>query len=457
MSAVPKVGFHDFRTYAGHPGRDGANFAYAELGLLLKASDRIAARPHDLLDLCRDDRAARDALAGCDTVLATVGPHAYFYYYLRERLGLRFRIVRDVRTALWNGYLLQESLCAAYLRPEDSLIHSSAYSSALFRRLFPGTPPDSHQVCYPLLRWFPAAAAGTWRGSRPSKTTLIGYVGRLTEDKNFAQALDLLSRLRRRSTDVRLQAVGEAQHPPRARPGFEWVPKVDREELWHRYAAFDVLFFPSTSTLETFGRVLVEASHVGVPILASCHGATTELLDQEALLPTAYHTGRRFTAHLAAPLGEVDIETAVRRLLDGPPVPASTGYTRYRDHPGYLIDILADGNAAGRDRTPSPTPQQAAFVDSVRMQGLDIPATTRNADAVIAVLRDRFVTLHRRGHPRYWLTLADLLYRSRYRAKTAKFAYHSAVHGQDFTNIGGIDLQLSHLPAFYPSFTLAPA
>ena len=95
------VGFHPFQTYAGHPGKDGANFDYVEQVDLVEGDGRVVPRPHDLVALCRSDAEAREALGGVDVVMTTVGPPAYFYFYLRERLGLNFRIVRDVRTALW--------------------------------------------------------------------------------------------------------------------------------------------------------------------------------------------------------------------------------------------------------------------------------------------------------------------------------------------------------------------
>ncbi|TDC42716.1 glycosyltransferase [Micromonospora sp. KC213] len=454
----PVAGFHTFRSYAGHPGKDGANFAYTEVARLLGDSVEVRPKPHDVVDLFRSDEAARAALSGCDVVVATVGPHAYLYFHLRERLGLNFRIIRDARTALWNGYLQQEVLSAPYLRPDDVLYHSSRYSLVLYSMLFPGLAHSRQAVCYPLLRWFPAQLAGSWTGSGGGGTR-IGFVGRLTDDKNHSQAVDLQRELNRRAPGAfRTVAIGEGGQGTAAGapavPGYTCRPPVDRARLWQDYREMDVLFFPSTSSLETFGRVLVEASFIGTPVLASTHAAASELLPSESLLPTTLREDIDFTTHLAARLGDVDIAHAADLLVSGAIPPAGRGHTHYAEHDRLLLDMIR-GDAPDRSAAqPTPTAVQQAFLDRLRMRGLDLPPDPAAADRMISKLRRSFTALHRTGTPRHLGTLAMLLARSGYRRKTASFVRKSLFHGEDFTNIGGIDLQLSHLIGFEPRFTI---
>ncbi|MFJ9929353.1 glycosyltransferase [Streptomyces misionensis] len=456
------TGFHRFHSYAGHPGKDGANFAYTEIGRLLDESSEVRARPHDMVELFRSDEAAREALTGCDVVVATVGPHAYLYFHLRERLGLDFRIVRDARTALWNGYLQQEALSAPYVRPGDVLYHSSRYSLALYSLLFPGLAASTQAVCYPLTRWFPGELAGSWTGSGGKGPTRVGFVGRLTDDKNHAQAVSLQRELHRRAPGAfELVAIGEgprragrAQAEPPV-PGYAWLPPVDRARLWREYREMDVLFFPSTSSLETFGRVLVEASFIGTPVMASTHAATSELLPAESLLPTALRTDTEFTTHLAARLGDVDVAHAADLLVAKAVPPAGRGHRYYADHDDLLLSLIR-GEAKERSAFDlEPTPVQRAFLGRLGMRGLDIPDRD-GADRMIDALRRSFTALHQRGTPRHLATLALLLARSGYRRKTAEFIRKNVFHGEDFSNIGGVDLQLSHLIGFEPRFTIAP-
>jgi hypothetical protein len=460
----PVTGFHSFRSYAGHPGKDGANFAYTEVARLLGDSSGVRARPHDVVELFRSDEAAREALTGCDVVVATVGPHAYLYFYLRERLGLDFTIVRDARTALWNGYLQQEALSAPYVRPDDVLYHSSRYSLALYSMLFPGLAASRQAVCYPLLHWFPEELAGTWTGSGNGGPTRIGFVGRLTDDKNHAQAIALQRALNSRAPGAfELVAIGERAKGGRsavadpAVPGYTWRPPVDRARLWQDYREMDVLFFPSTSSLETFGRVLVEASYIGTPVLASTHAAASELLPAESLLPTALRVDTDFTTHLAARLGDVEVAHAADLLVAGTLPPAGQGHRRYADHDSLLLALIRGeaGNQSAADLEP--TAVQRAFLARLRMRDLDVAPDRATADRMISRLRRSFTALHRSGSPRYLATLAELLARSGYRRKTAEFVRRSLFRGEDFSNIGGVDLQLSHLIGFEPRFTLAPA
>lgn len=453
-----KVALHRFQTYAGHPGRDGANLAYEELFRLLGQNRDMDCEPHDVLGLFADDQAASRALSSCDVVVSTVGPHSYIYFYLRERLKLNFRIVRDVRTALWNGYLLQEALVGPYLRPGDAVVYSSAYSRDLFRYLFPAVQHESQHVCYPLVRWFPPLSA---RGrSGPGSTRTIGFVGRLTNDKNFDQALDLIARLEQlKPGRFRLMAVGQGK-PPHGSPyvaeklgrsmrAYTWSPPVPPDEIWPCFNDFDLMFFPSTSTLETFGRAVVEAAYSGVPILASSHGASPELLEPGALLQARYRTDRKFITHFAAPLGTVDIEDAVNRILDSS-VPLSRAHEIYSDDHLRFADIVA--NSGGGQ--PAEGRRSGCSRLHKRLTMHDLPALDREqCDRSIRRLRQQFITLHQRG-PSYAWTVLALFGRSRYKRKTLAFMGRSLFKREDFTNIGGIDLEFTHSLGFYPWFKI---
>ena len=79
---------------------------------------------HDINALLGDLDYARAALTGLECVVANIGPHAQYYFWLREKLGLDYRIVRDVRTAIWSSYLFQEHLLAPLLRPGGLLVYS---------------------------------------------------------------------------------------------------------------------------------------------------------------------------------------------------------------------------------------------------------------------------------------------------------------------------------------------
>ena len=461
----PLVSLHRFETFAKHRGRDGANYAYSEAASLLESDDRLACRIHDFTEVVRDDEVARRCLSDTDVVVSCVGPHAFMYFYLREKLGLDFRIVRDVRTGLWNGYLLQEYLCAPYIRDGDSVVYPSAFARDLFELVYPSTSQASCHVCYPLTQWFPPAGSGNRRD-----TFRVGYVGRLTSDKGFAAALRLLVDLRRRRPGkYELVAIGEGvgRHGNDAvvrsilgsdLSGYKWVRPVTGPGLWAQYKDLDLVFFPSTSNLETFGRVLLEASHAGIPVVASDHAAASELLPAESLVPTHYATNFRFSVHYGTALGDIDTGPIADALVAGEVPPRATAHLDYANDPKRFVDLVRCGNdsepVVGRK---TGTTIEAAF--RRRLQLFDFPPVLEvaAANAAIGHMRSVFTGLHQRRRMSYWRSMAQLLTVSEHRDKTLSFIRRSVLRGEDFTNIGGVDLQLAHLIRYYPSFTIGPS
>lgn len=470
-----KIAIHNFRTNPKNSNaRDGANFAYSEGVQLLNEYDQtIQTENHDFYRLCRDNSYAYSVLKNCDCVVSNVGPHAYIYFYLRNKFHLNFRIVRDVRTALWNGYLMQEFLLAPYLREQDTVIFSSAYSRDLFKKLFPHIRHESMFVCYPLMHFFPAQRCVRLQSRLSEKSPLmIGYIGRLTPDKNFSQALDLIINLEKNSPGrYHLHAVGEClfsryqlksiQRRLKAETGnpeiYTWCPPVTHDQIWNEYSKMDILFFPSTSNLETFGRVLIEASYWEVPILSSTAAAASELLSQESLLPTKYFTDQDFDTHRAYPLGQVDIQVAMDKLAHISKLPGSSSfYTRYSRHDQLYFNILHEGNKIHGSSYIPTTEQQGRFIRSVFIRGLEQLSSVVEANNIISELRNFFTTIQDFGSPKYYMALAKLLIQSRYPAKTLNFVQRSTNLHEDFTNIGGIDLQMAHIIKFYPHYIISP-
>ena len=467
-----RVTLHNFATNPrNRKARDGANFAYAEYVRILQAHEGkgIRLQIHDFKKLCTDDGYAYEILSQCDCVVSNVGPLSFIYFYMREKFHLSFRIIRDVRTALWNGYMFQESLVYPYLRPEDSVIFSSIYSRDLFRRLFPHIPPCSMFVCYPLMRSFPERSV--FRGiSRESKTSpiIIGYVGRLTDDKNFSQALDLIIELQKRFPNrFCLRAIGEDLSPHYQKDYvvqklkteigsahiYEWVPPVSYSDIWNEYGKMDLLFFPSTSNLETFGRVLIEATYWGLPVLSSTHAAAPELICSEALMPTRYYTGVEFDAHLAHQLGEVDIQATVAYILDNKTLAKSDYYTRYQDHDQLFVAIVRDGNAINdRAAQPVSTEIQNQFIQAITISDLEVLNDKASGDQICRALCKFLAAVQDYGNTRYYASLLHLFLISNHKAKTLDFIKRSLTVQEDFTNVGGIDLQMSHFLKFYPHF-----
>ncbi|HVZ45091.1 MAG TPA: glycosyltransferase [Ramlibacter sp.] len=458
-----RVALHRFAHDSSLPQRDGVNLAHLEINSLLESpsAEGLQVEFHDFDRVVRDDAHAREVLAGVDCVLANVGPHAHYYHELRDRLALRFRIVRDIRTALWSCYLLQEALCEPYLREGDVLLALSNYSRSLTRRLFPHL--EAHPVCVfePLM----VGASPRPRKPAPQGVVTLGHVGRLSRDKNFPQMVDLLVELDAHEPGrYRLVACGAVHSPDcepalvaediRARTGraglFTYIPPLPHEEVLELFDRFDWFLFFSTSNIETLGRVVLEANYRGVPVLAADHAATAELLAPSSLLPVEYH-GEVFHSHFDAPLGRVDIARAAdiirqRRMPSAPPVAKVNRLS-------VLLEAIA-----GRAK-PENEPLQAGargFIERLRWSDLPRYRGVAQARPVIGELREWFCALNGKRSSRFDERLRELERRSRFPERTRRFVGASQHTLCDFTNLGGFDMELCNIAGFHPRFWLEP-
>lgn len=309
---------------------DGAVLMHREAARLLARHTPVV--PHDLTagpGLLRDVRPG-------ETVYAGSGPYAFLYHHWRERTGGDFRIVREVHTALWSGYWAQEELCAPLLRPGDLALFPTVYTHRLFLRNFPATAVSGAAVAYPMLDRMPRRPARPV--PPPGQHLRIGYLGALSLAKNFDQVLSVFARCHRETGgQVELLCAGKPNDPrweadavrtallrAGVPGGSVRVAGVwSQERLAEFFDSVDVLLFPSTASRETLGRVVVEALTHGVPVLAAGIGPAVELLPAQNLLPTTLDVTSTFDMGRVGPLGRVDEDILVEKLLTRDFAPAA--------------------------------------------------------------------------------------------------------------------------------------
>ncbi|MET0046270.1 MAG: glycosyltransferase family 4 protein [Sedimenticola sp.] len=169
----------------------------------------------------------------------------------------------------------------------------------------------------------------TWYGSYPQlrKGIVLTLAGRLTRLKGHVDFIELIAGLRNRGIDAQGLIVG-GEDPRRLEYAREIRDKCTelgvadqviftghRSDVREIYAVSDVVFSLSTKP-ESFGRTVVEALSLGVPVVGYDHGGVGEILQQ--LFPQ----GR-------VPLGDkAGLIASVEAILSaGPEVEAFSGYT----------------------------------------------------------------------------------------------------------------------------------
>ena len=130
----------------------------------------------------------------------------------------------------------------------------------------------------------PAAVQPPATTQRPLQ---LGYVGRLVVDKGLDDALNAMART---SARVRLAIMGEGPHEAalraRARElGLEeqvsfqgWAEPTEVARFIQNLDALILLTRATPTTLEQFGRAIVEAQSCGVPVIGAATGAIPSVI-----------------------------------------------------------------------------------------------------------------------------------------------------------------------------------
>ena len=112
------------------------------------------------------------------------------------------------------------------------------------------------------------------RRERRDGVFTIGYVGRLTPEKNVRLLVELQQRLAAAGeANLRFVIVGagsEREWLEARLPNAEFTGVLRGEALARKYASLDLFVFPSET--DTFGNVVLEAQASGVPAIVTPHG-----------------------------------------------------------------------------------------------------------------------------------------------------------------------------------------
>lgn len=278
----------------GWPARDGAVLGFEDIYRAFSAAADMGELKLVSADIgiFREYRRIRAFLAACDVVYANCGPWAALLYSVREREQLDVRIIREVRTVGWVGYLWQEEVAAYLERPEDQRIFPSRYARDTWDFIAPRV--SDSRLYYPMIR---RDSPEVQRIGQAVGT--VGFFSAFSQDKGFDALPAVISRMRAAGNSIdRLVLAGNSA-------GSDLYSSVtsrlsdmgvrvsycgglrngDTRELM---AECDCILFLSVSSIESFGRVIVEACEQGVPVVTADFGAARDLVDRAYRIPVEY-------------------------------------------------------------------------------------------------------------------------------------------------------------------------
>ncbi len=124
----------------------------------------------------------------------------------------------------------------------------------------------------------------------------IGYAGRITEEKGIFTLLKAFARIPAEAGGARLVYIGGGDALDRLRAEaeaagvadrVEFMPPLPHAKMPAALSRFDTLVVPSETTptwKEQFGRVIVEAFSMGVPVIGSDSGSVPEIVGDAGLV-----------------------------------------------------------------------------------------------------------------------------------------------------------------------------
>jgi len=129
--------------------------------------------------------------------------------------------------------------------------------------------------------------ANELRASLGLKHFVVGYFGRLVEEKGLLTLLDAVREL----NDSQLLIIGagalQSELAKRSAEKVRVIPAVPHVQVAHYMRALDAFVLPSQTTprwKEQFGHVLIEAMACGVPVIGSNSGAIPEVIGNAGLI-----------------------------------------------------------------------------------------------------------------------------------------------------------------------------
>ena len=259
---------------------------------------------------------------------------------LREEYGRKFRVARNIQTGPWSGYLLQEWLCRPLEREGDVTLYTSDYTRASYASYFPHPTLGHHITGFPNMLSIP----GKILSSRHREYE-CGYFGRISKDKNFEDAVACFKFVMQAKPSSRFVIVGAPHDMDYSSHDVMDIIKRHNLDLRTNYMrplshhdTLDVMsctrtvVFPSTSNVESFGRVVAEAWYCGCNVAASTHAAMPEFLKPTRMAKVHYDEGlcrstlRHFPTGKVSPEALADLALSDENNLDSRKIQSKENY-----------------------------------------------------------------------------------------------------------------------------------
>jgi glycosyltransferase involved in cell wall biosynthesis len=332
--------------------RDGATLAFEDLETaLLKAQisgklSGIDVRPIELVTIL--DPGFSEVLRSLDILFCNCGPLTSIILATRAEAGLTLPLVREIHTLGWVGTLFQEFVARDLALSTDLTLHASQYAADIWRGL---TQNNSIVVHQPIIQ----SKSIDYSCSQPiikPKRLRSCFLSRFALDKGIHQLPVLVQRLQQAGWPIDiLEIAGRVidttslinVNMALRRLNVKLVNhgQITREAALMLIQKTDMLFFPSTSSFEALGRVVVEACAFGKIVIAADYCGAHDLLAPNYLVPMKkqFTIGNSMNPFPIADLATDIWEPPVFSSLQ-PSIRSQTALNPYKYNASYFSTIL---------------------------------------------------------------------------------------------------------------------
>ena len=431
---------------------DGVNLAQQEIYHAMKRgnnsnviflNEEILLYPKHLVSLITND----------DTVYCSIDPYAPLIYLAREEAGLNFRIGRNVQTGPWNGYLLQEWLCHPLTRSMDIIFYISQYALQVFRNLLPTEELGHHVVCYPEVFTYPKVSNLIHCNKRPYSAA---YIGRISFDKGFDVVMESFTKIHEEDRAGKFLVIGKVHPEDFSKSewsnllefgksiGIRFSGHLSHTQVFNELQRCRTLIFPSTSNVESLGRIVLEACHCRTPVVAAAHAEVPRMLEPASLVPPRYMAGLDQPTSTHFPMGVPSPEDIAEAVLNGvPPIPLKTVDHRVAHWARFcsllFSPILKSYTIEDTDETCLPPASLSGIQEISKDTAINLITELRDAIRRIVSCKDTALSV-----------FSNLRMKSTHPMRSERFIEQCVEGKMMFDDIGGLPMEACHLLGFDP-------
>jgi glycosyltransferase involved in cell wall biosynthesis len=285
-----KVGFFSGPWSTSFVAQDGALLAFEDMEQAIVRygnMPRISLEPVSTMRILDEDFS--DYLANLDVLFCNCGPLTSLVLGIRAAKGIKLPLIREVHTLGWVGTFFQEFVADELSQNHDLVIHASVYSASIWKQI---SPQHQQMVYQPISQ---AAFFSEPEQTRQKTPLRACFLSRLSQDKGFHELPRIIQQLKEKGWDIsKIDVAGKEVdvsinhiNQQLRRIGVQLIfhNQLSRLDALNLMKKSDLVFFPSTSSFESLGRVVVEAALFKKKVFAADYCGAYDLFHHKYRIP----------------------------------------------------------------------------------------------------------------------------------------------------------------------------